>query len=95
MKILDGLYHWAMVMLALLALLRLGSGCRNAEQQKEINWLDNVLYDLEHPTTENSAIRRVWCREADSKADTWRTIPGWDTNRKVKRYLKACAQEQR
>lgn len=70
-------------------------GCRTEREREEMNFLDNVIYDLEHPTPENKQARQRHCKDLEIKSSNWSRIPGWDTDRKVNRYVKGCAQQEK
>lgn len=82
-----------MVVLCILALLLMTDFFRRVKHSQESNYLDNMLYDLEHPTQDNAAVRQIACTDVIKKVDGWMKLPGVD-HEKIARFMKSCAQQQ-
>jgi hypothetical protein len=62
------------------------------EQQWSLNSLDNYLLELEKPTADNKTTRALACVESEFRAAQFRKLPVSGIERKVQRYLDACAR---
>ena len=64
-------------------------GSHTREEEWDLNFLDNAVNDLEHPTELNANIRRIECADADKSIAHWKSL-GAGRN-KLRRFAAACA----
>lgn len=85
-----------MVIMFLAGIAMFVHGVRNTlstDDQRELNYLNSTLHDLDEPTAANASVRRIECADADKKAERYLKVDAAGVRGKVARYLDGCKKE--